>query len=96
MAKLVQVAIHAFDGQDYRSWKKCILVYLELKQCEEVIVRVKRETDNQEEWGQKDLSTKNYIYSAITNKQLVFISNKEIVYIIKNLMNYIQKNVQHK
>ena len=73
------IKIPVFDGQDYSSWRKRILMYLKMKKCEVVVSRTKETTDK-DDWEEKDLRAINYIYSAITNKQMELISDKETAY----------------
>jgi hypothetical protein len=83
--EMTEVTIPIFDGEDYGSWKKRILMYLKMKKCDVVISRTKKEDDG-EDWVEKDLKAINYIYSAITNRQLEFVSDQETAYeIIKKL-----------
>ena len=76
---MTDVTIPVFDGEDYGSWKKRILMYLKMKKCDVTVSRVKQDSDG-EDWDQKDLKAVNYIYSAITNKQLEFVSDKETAF----------------
>lgn len=59
---------------------------LKLKKCEETCKRVRQQNENAENWNQKDLKAVNYIYSALSNKQIEFINDEETAYkIIKKL-----------
>ena len=62
--------IPVFDGEDYGNWKK------KVNKCYQVVTREKVSRDK-EDWGQNNLRAINYIYSAITNKQLEFVGDKE-------------------
>ena len=70
-----------FDGKNYSSWKKRILKFLEAKSCKEVATRVKDEKNDKEpEWGSNNVKAVNYIYCAISDKQLEYIGDKESAY----------------
>ena len=71
--------IPIFDGQEYSSWKKRIMMYLMMKKCEIVVTRAKTQGDKVD-WDEKDLQTINYIYSAISNKQMELISDNETAF----------------
>jgi len=73
------IKIPVFDGEEYSSWKKRILMYLKMKKCHVVVTRAKTSLDK-EDWDENDLKVINYIYSAITNKQMEFVSDKETAY----------------
>ena len=74
-----EVKIPIFDGQEYSNWKKRILMYLKMKKCDSVVTRAKVETDKVD-WDEKDVQAINYIYSAISNKQMELISDKETAF----------------
>lgn len=81
MMKTIEThGIPVFDGEDYGSWKKRIMMYLKLKKCDMVITREKTREDSDEVWEENNLKAINYIYSAITNKQLEFVCDKESAY----------------
>ena len=77
--KMSEVTIPVFDGEDYASWKKRIRMFCRMKKCDEVLARAKTAQDK-DEWDDKDISAINYIYSAISNRQLEFIGDKETAY----------------
>lgn len=78
--KMAEISIPVFDGVDYAHWKKRITMFLKLKKCATVIEREKASTDKEDEWAENDLKAINYIYSAISNKQLEFVGNLETAY----------------
>lgn len=81
-----EIKIPVFDGKDYSTWKKRILTFLKLKKCEETCKRERQQNENADDWNQKDLKAVNYIYSALSNKQMEFINDEETAYeIIKKL-----------
>ena len=61
-----EVKIPIFDGQEYKNWKKRMLMFLKMKKCEIVVTRAKAEGDKVD-WDEKDVQAINYIYSAISN-----------------------------
>ena len=78
-AKSNEIRLPIFDGQDYNIWKKRILMYLKMKKCDIVVTRAKTEGDKVD-WDEKDVQAINYIYSAISNKQMELISDKETAF----------------
>lgn len=78
--KMAEISIPVFDGQDYAHWKKRITMFLKLKKCATVIERERISTDKEEEWAEMDLKAINYIYSAISNKQLEFVSDLDTAF----------------
>lgn len=74
-----EITIPVFDGEDYSMWKKRMTLFLKLKKCDEVIGRAKIQTDKPE-WDEFDLKAMNYIYSAISNKQLEYVSEETTAY----------------
>lgn len=77
------VNIPLFNGENYRSWKKRVSLFLKLISCEDVIERSKQEEDK-EEWDEKDLKAMNYIYSAIADSQIEFVFEETTAYDIIN------------
>lgn len=84
MKKMADLVIPVFDGEDYGSWKKRVMMYLKLKKCDTVVTRRMSASDKEDEWEEKNLKAINYIYSAISNKQLEFVSEKETAFDIMN------------
>ena len=74
-----EVKIPIFDGQEYSNWKKRILMYLKMKKCDIVVTRAREEADKVD-WDEKVVQAINYIYSAISNKQMELISDKETAF----------------
>ena len=86
MSDEVKINIQFFDGHDYSIWKKRLLVLLKLKKCEEVTKSEKTNGNEAASWKDKDLKAMNYIYSALSNKQLEFVNDDDTSYkIIKKL-----------
>lgn len=86
MAGKCEITIPVFNGEDYSMWKKRITLYLKFKKCNDVITRGKVVTDK-EDWDDRDLKAINYIYSAISNKQLEFVCEEETAFGIMNKMD---------
>ncbi|KAG7197048.1 hypothetical protein KM043_017578 [Ampulex compressa] len=80
MSKMADITIPVFDGEDYGSWKKRITMFLKMKKCDVIITREKIKTDKEDDWLEKDLRAINYIYGAISNKQLEFVQDKETAF----------------
>ena len=74
-----EITIPVFDGENYPMWKKRITVYLKFKNCEEVITREKIVNDKPD-WDENNLRAINYIYSAISDKQLEFVCEENTAY----------------
>lgn len=64
------ILIPIFDGVEYENWKTRLFKFLEMKGCLEVVQRQRIASDQVPEWTVKVLKATNYIYSAITNRQL--------------------------
>ena len=69
-----------FDGEEYDTWKQRIKMYLKMKKCQEVITRKKDLTKYKEEWDEKDIIAINYIYSALSNKQMEYVKKFDTTY----------------
>lgn len=74
-----EFTIPVFDGENYNLWKKRITMFLKINECESVIEREKSEQD-ESDWDEKELKAINFIYSAISNKQLKFVYDKLTAY----------------
>ena len=78
--KIDDITIPIFDGADYSNWKKRILKFLEYKKCKNVVTREKLSTDQDKNWKEAEIKATNYIYSAISNKQLEYIGDLDSAY----------------
>lgn len=76
MADEVKIFIPVFDGQDYPMWRKRIEMYLKMKECEKVIEKERPEGEAEAAWKKLEVKAMNYIYSAISNKQLEFVCDE--------------------
>ncbi|XP_017487802.1 PREDICTED: uncharacterized protein LOC108376130 [Rhagoletis zephyria] len=84
MADEFEMTLPIFDGHDYSTWKKRITVFLRMKKCENVIQREKEPEENEATWNDTDLM--NYIYSALSNRQMEFVDEETTSYgIMKKL-----------
>ena len=80
-----EITIPVVDGEDYSMWKKRITMYLKMKKHDVVITRAKISADKGD-WEESELKATNFIYSAISNKQLEFVCEEDTAYkIIKKL-----------
>ncbi|CAH2097575.1 unnamed protein product [Euphydryas editha] len=93
MAVRNEISIPLFDGADYSNWKIRILKFLQYRGCLEVVKREKCKSDDSS-WDEKDVQTTNYIYSAISNKQLEYICEEDTSYKILKKFDkmYIKKS----
>lgn len=80
MERNQQIVIPIFDGKEYANWKIRLTKFLQYKKCQDVITRKILSTDDKEKWTDRDVQATNYIYGAITNKQLEYISECETAY----------------
>lgn len=80
-----EVKVPVFDGANYNMWKKRLVLFLKWKKSIIVIERKKTETDK-DDWDQNDLKAMNYIYGALSDKQLEYVCDLETSFdIIKKL-----------
>lgn len=78
--KMDEIVIPVFDGAEYSSWKKRLLKFLEYKKCKEVAVRLRATTDKLEDWLEDEIKARNYLYSAVTNRQLEYVADLDTAY----------------
>jgi len=92
--KCDDITMPIFDGSDCGNWKKRILKFLQFKRCKQVAEREVLSTDKREEWEEMDIKATNYIYSAITNKQLEYVCNLDSAYEIMKKFDemYLEKS----
>lgn len=63
--------LQMFDGTNYDKWKFRLHLFLEMKECNEVIIQNARpETITLEAWKKKEIRAKNYIVNSVTDTQL--------------------------
>ena len=66
--------LQVFDGTHYDKWKFKLKLFLELKECNEVIESDARpEAIKEEDWKKKEIKAKNYIVNSMMNTQLELI-----------------------
>ena len=69
------ITLQVFDGTDYDKWKYKLKLFLEFKECNEVIENDERPASITEvEWKEKEIKAKNYI---VTSTQLELIISEE-------------------
>ena len=70
--------LQVFDGTHYDKWKYKLKLFLEFKECIEVIENDERPAAIEEvEWKKKEIKAKNYIVNSMTNTQLELIISEE-------------------
>ena len=70
--------LQVFDGTHYDKWKYKLKLFLEFKECSEVIEHDARPSTIEEvEWKKKEIKAKNYIVNSMTNTQLELIISEE-------------------
>ncbi|KAF2887557.1 hypothetical protein ILUMI_18616, partial [Ignelater luminosus] len=68
------ILLQMFDGTNYDKWKFRLNLFLEMKECNEVILyEQKPSTITEDAWKKKEMKAKNYIVNTITNTQLELI-----------------------
>ncbi|XP_047106387.1 uncharacterized protein LOC124775600 [Schistocerca piceifrons] len=77
---MADTKIPVFDGEDYGNWKRRMEMYLKMKKCYTVVSTAKTSMDKADTWEEENLIAMNYIYGAISNKQLEFVSDKETAF----------------
>ena len=68
--KTNDILILVFYGSDYQNWKKRILRFLQYRKYKAVVNRLIITTDVSEDWMEMNIKAMNYMYGAISNKQL--------------------------
>ena len=70
--------LQVFDGTHYDKWKYKLKLFLEFRECSEVIANDVRPVAIAEvESRKKEIKAKNYIVNSMTNTQLGFIISEE-------------------
>lgn len=79
--------LQMFDGTGYDKWRYRLQLFLEMKDCESVILKKERPQEITElDWRKKELKAKNYIVNRINNTQLELIISENTSYqMIKKL-----------
>ena len=86
MADEFKMTLPIFDEADYSTWKERITTFLRMKKCETVIQRERANEENEATWNEKDLRAMNYIYSALSNRQMELVNDETTSFeIIKKL-----------
>lgn len=66
--------LNTFDGTGYDKWRFRLLLFLEMKECNEVILNETRpEAITEATWSKMEIKAKNYIVNSVTNTQLELI-----------------------
>lgn len=87
--------LNTFDGTGYDKWRFRIMLFLEMKECNEVILNETRPADITEaKWSKMEIKAKDYIENSVTNTQLELIISQTSA---KNMMEkldeiYLVKN----
>ena len=69
-AKIEDILIPIFDGENYSSWKIRLMMILEYKECKEPAERLKLDSESEEVWKKKVLKARTILISTISDKQL--------------------------
>ncbi|KAF2896317.1 hypothetical protein ILUMI_09856 [Ignelater luminosus] len=68
------ILLQLSDGTNYDKWKFRLNLFLEMKECNEVILyEQKPSTITEDAWKKKEIKAENYIVNTITNTQLKLI-----------------------
>ena len=73
-AKCDDIVVPIFDGSDYKLWKQRMIVLLKYKKCVKPIERAQAATDTAATWLDMDIKAMNYLYSALSNRQLEYVT----------------------
>lgn len=77
MEEKQEVQLQIFNGSAYDKWKFRLQLFLEMKNCHEVIeLETKPETIAEGAWKMKETKAKNYIVNSVSNSQLELIINE--------------------
>ena len=68
-AKIEDIVIPIFDGENYSSWKIRLMMLLENNECKEPVERLKLDSETEAEWRKKDLKARTILVSTISDKQ---------------------------
>lgn len=69
-----ELTLQIFDGSNYDKWRFRLKLFLEMKECIEVINHETRPSTIQEElWNKKKIRAKNYVVHSISNTQLELV-----------------------
>lgn len=79
-AKIEDIMIPIFDGNNYSSWKLRLLTLLEYKECHEVVTVKNEDAESVERMKKKDLKARTIIMSTISDKQLEYVSECKTAY----------------
>ena len=74
-AKIEDILIPIFDGENYSSWKIRLMMILEYKECKEPAERLKLDSETEEVWKKKDLKARTILISTISDKQLEYVKD---------------------
>jgi len=70
--------LQVFNGDGYDKWRFRLMLYLEMKDCHEVILNDQRpDAVTADAWRKKELKAKNYIVNSMSNTQLELIISEE-------------------
>ncbi|KAG6438785.1 hypothetical protein O3G_MSEX000222 [Manduca sexta] len=72
-----ELKLQVFNGTAYDKWKFRLKLFLEMKDCYEVI-ELQNRPDNitEQNWKTKEIKAKNYIVNSVSNSQLELIINE--------------------
>lgn len=91
--------LQIFDGKGYDKWRYRLLLFLDMKECVEVILKETRPAEITEtHWKRKEIKAKNYLVNSVTNTQLeLIISASTARDMVKKLdETYLVKNITMK
>ena len=74
-AKIEDIVIPIFDGENYSSWKIRLMMLLEYKECQDPADRVRKQDENEADWKKKDLKARTILVSTILDKQLEYVKD---------------------
>lgn len=73
-AKIDDISIPVFDGENFSSWKFRFMNTLEYKECIDLAKRSRADQENEATWKKTDLKAKTILISALSDIQLEYVS----------------------
>ena len=74
-AKIEDIVIPIFDGENYLSWEMRLMMLLDKRMlfAQEPAGRLKLDLEPEAEWRKKDLKARTILVSTISDKQLEYV-----------------------
>ena len=76
-----------FDGTDYKLWRQRMIVFLKYKKCLTPFERKQQTADTAATYLDMDVKAMNYVYSALSNKQLEYVCELNSTFDIRSKLD---------